>query len=118
MSRNTVILMLVLCAAVAGLVAFSKLRPRPEANPPTAQTGDTPPPVASPGISPAGQVPTTPHVVVAAPSVTASNVRTGALAGTTNMVLKVPSPDVDEPDLEMKPLPVLEKKLPHHDQSR
>lgn len=27
----------------------------------------------------------------------------------TNLVLKVPSPDVDGPDLEVKPLPVLEK---------
>lgn len=113
MSRNIVILTLVLCAAIAGLVAFSKLRPHPEANPPTAQHNDAPPPVAPlappPAISPVGQVPSAPQAVISAPVGAAANAKTGAMAGATNMVLKIPSPDVDEPDVEVKPLPVLER---------
>ena len=119
MSRNLVILLLVMCGAVAGLIVFSKVKPKPgeqvavtaPADPaPTPVTTQNPAPVQPPvdqqrPLTVTGNV----QIPVVRPSV--PQIQTGFVARTTPVPLTVP---VTTNDLavvpETKPLPVLEKE--------
>jgi hypothetical protein len=114
MSKNAVILLVVLCAAVAGLISFSKLRSKPDVASPTATVTEpgtavpTPAPVNDRIASPSPR-PTEPRVAVpVAPSITtqAPLARTTIAAPGNRTVTITP---ITEEGPVLKPLPQLEK---------
>src|SRR5215217_5317768 len=115
MSRNFVILLVVLSAAVAGLIVFSKLRPRPDhqasVNVPTDTTPtpavtQNPSSVQTPVDHAPAIVPTNVQIPVVKPFV--PQIQTGAVARHTTIPVPVITNDASA--LETKPLPVLEKE--------
>jgi len=132
MSRNTIILMVALCAGVAGLVIFSKLRSDGDTpmlvNPPANSTPVEAQPKAAPPRAnpPASQVaprqadtistqPSVPVVGDKQPTVTqgrqttaTQSIRPGMTNSAVASILRVPI-DPQEMPADAKPLPVLEK---------
>ena len=118
MSRNLVILLMVMCAAVAGMIVFSKMRLRPgqqaAVNVPTDTTPaatpavtHNPPPVQPPVVHTPVAVPSNVQIPVVKPLV--PQIQTGTVARATT----IPVPVITNESLsalETKPLPVLEKE--------
>jgi hypothetical protein len=116
MSRNLVILLVLMSAAVAGLIVFSKMRPRPGQQAAVSVPGDTTPtPVVTqnpPPVQPSVDhtpvaVPTNVQIPVVKPLV--PPIQTGVVPRTTTIPVPViPNDAATVPDT--KPLPVLEKE--------
>jgi hypothetical protein len=118
MSRNLVILLVVMSAAVAGMIVFSKMRPRSDQQAavsvptdttpaPTPAVTQNPPPVQPPVVRTPVAVPTNVQIPVVKPLV--PQIQTGAVA--RNPTIPVPVITNDTPGLpEAKTLPVLEKE--------
>jgi hypothetical protein len=117
MSRNLVILLVVMSAAVAGLIVFSKMRTRTgdhvTGTAPTTDTTPSPvatqtPDVVQPSIvRPSVAVPTNVQIPVVKPII--PQIQTGSVATTTT--IPVPAITNDAATLpDTKPLPVLEKE--------
>ncbi len=115
MSRNLVILLVVMSAAVAGLIVFSKLRPGPGQQAAVSVPTDTtpappvtqnPPPVQPPIDRTPVAVATNVQIPVVKPLV--PQFQTGAVA--RNPTIPVPLVPNDPTALETKTLPVLEKE--------
>jgi hypothetical protein len=120
MSRNLSILLIVMCAAIAGLIIYSKSKPAagPRSDSPSDNATVSPAPTAPPTPGPVSptiveQTPVTPPV--SSSPVTPSTVAPPPLVSvvTTGLVPRPPGPGLvmtnltEDPD--MKPLPVLEK---------
>src|SRR5687767_7086472 len=118
MSRNLVILLVVLSGGVAGLIVFSKMRSKndvqpianqqtiePSASPTTQST--TVPPSPSPRIT-SDPAPLVSRPVVPVPAATNLSRSTVAARSTTSILTAVTNV-VPELPFEVKPLPVLEK---------
>ncbi len=115
MSRNLVILLVVMCAAVAGLIVFSNMRPRPDQHPavsgpvdptPTAMGTQTTPTV--PPVTDRPPVAVTTHTQIPVVKPLVSQIQTGFVARTTT--IPVPTITNDAAPPETKSLPVLEKE--------
>ena len=121
MSRNTVILLVVLCAGIAGLIIFSKMRSSQGTTPlqPVARESTAPTESGSVGRSAvASPFKATKPVPPANPAPVATSIPTSAPAmasiphatpGSSNAPALVRAP-VTNADVEVKPLPVLEKE--------
>lgn len=108
MSRNLVILLVVLSAGVAGLIVFSKLRPPLDSRLAGNQPGEAPVPPAPSG----DRAGTTPATQTNQSIVTSRVATIPQPAGTIPLIQVPPSIPIatnDDATLEMKPLPVLEK---------
>ncbi|HTD65882.1 MAG TPA: HEAT repeat domain-containing protein [Candidatus Limnocylindria bacterium] len=117
MSRNFVILMMVMCAAIAGLIAFSRLRSKPVEQQAVVNTTEQPTttPVAPPiRVNPATtttpvMTPTTQIPVVAVPPAI-SQARTTVAARTTISAINTITNGLPDGEPDVKPLPVLIKE--------
>lgn len=113
MSRNLVILLVVLSAGVAGLIVFSKLRSQPDSRLAANQPGEAPVPT---GTQPAPSGDTTgkaPLTVTNKPIFTGRVATIPRPAGTTPVIEvapSIPTTITNDLTLEIRPLPVLEKE--------
>jgi hypothetical protein len=121
MSRNLIILLVVLSAGVAGLVVFSKMRstengeplnlaattPPPE--PPSLSAQPTPQPRPAPVSPGIGRPNTTPPLPNPPPDPGNIGRTTTAARATTSLVANALTSTIPELSFETKPLPVLEK---------
>lgn len=105
MSRNLVITLVVLCAAVAALIILPKMRPRSDQQTTTvtSDTGATPTPAVNVTSG------TTPQHLVTVPAVGTSQAKTTIVARAT-IPTTVITNEVPETEPDTKPLPVLEKE--------
>ena len=120
MSRNTIILLVVLCAGVAGLIVFSKMRSSQEVAgvPPAAHEGAVHSDPASPGTPKAPPVhanpmtsPPSAAVVPSTPPNTPPLVSVPRASGPPELrPAPVATVQPDNPAPDTKPLPVLEKE--------
>src|SRR4051794_20818745 len=109
MSRNLVILLVVMCAAVAGLIIYPKLRSQPNQQTAavTPDPGATPTPAHVPPVPPVRTTPeTVPQPVVPVPPVNPGIGKTTVAVRTTTPTTLITNA-VPENDLDTKPLPVL-----------
>ena len=136
MSKNTLILLVALCAAIAGLIVWQKMRSSSSTTPLASQPAANPSaPGAAPSASPASEVaqpktvrihtangvqtasakaPTTPPTVPAVPTTpslsrtTIAAANPASLANLTNRIQTIFT-NTPEETIPVKPLPVLEK---------
>lgn len=116
MSRNLVILLVLMCAAVAGMIVFSKLRPKPGQQAAASSPTETPTtPTAArnpPSVQPAtdhAPLATTTNVQIPVVKPFVPQIQTGVVARTTTIPVPVVTNELPAA-LETKPLPVLEKE--------
>ena len=114
MSRNLVILLVVLSLGIAGLIVFSNLRSKPDTQLAAAQPVVTPPPAAPKPAPTIDAGPRPPLTFPSRPALTGGVMTvTRPPAGQTPVLqapVPVPVQATNDPDLEVKPLPVLEKQ--------
>jgi hypothetical protein len=114
MSRNLVILLVVLSAGIAGLIVFSKLRSPTDSRLASNQPGEAPVPTVPPRAPSGGPAGKTPVAQTNQPTVTGRVATIPPLPPGTTPLLQlapaIPTATNDEPALETKPLPVLEKE--------
>jgi len=115
MSRSLVVLLVVMSAAVAGLIILSKMRTRPDRQvavnvptdtTPTPAVTQNPSPVQPPVVPTPVAVPPNVQIPVVKPVV--PQIQTGAVAG--NPTIPVPAIPTAAALSDTKPLPVLEKE--------
>ena len=112
MSRNLVILLVVMCAAVAGLIIYPKLRSKPDQQTAavTPDPGTTPTPAHATPVPPVRTPPeTVPQPMVPVPQVNPGIGKTAVAVRTTVPPTFITNA-VPENDPDTKPLPVLEKE--------